>query len=124
MKSRTASSSDTPGAVTLQQGDAWSPPLRRDSLDLVLQNTAYSAARRSLSAAPLTGAIWRWLRFGGAVVWYDFTVDDLRNRDVRRVLMRRPRALFPEGCIDACRVTLTQAIARAVVRLHPDCGTC
>jgi hypothetical protein len=45
----------------------------------------------------LAGAMWRWLKPGGAVVWYDFTVDNPRNRDVRGVPVARVRQLFPQG---------------------------
>jgi hypothetical protein len=64
--------------------------------------------------------MWRWLRPGGAVVWYDFAVDNPRNPDVRGVPLARLRALFPEAApIDVRRVTLAPPIARRVCRLHP-----
>ena len=56
---------------------------------------------------------------GGAVLWYDFTVDNPRNRDVRGVPLSRVRALVPHGRIATRRVTLAPPIARAVTRLHP-----
>jgi len=53
---------------------------------------------------------------GGAVLWYDFTVDNPRNPDVRGVPLARVRALFPQGRIDRLRVTLAPPIARLVCR--------
>jgi hypothetical protein len=53
------------------------------------------------------------------VLWYDFTVDNPRNADVRGVPLARVRALFPEGRVQARRITLAPPIARAVTRVHP-----
>lgn len=64
--------------------------------------------------------MWRWLKPGGAVVWYDFTVDNPRNRDVRGVPVARLRQLFPQGGEPtARRVTLAPPLARAACRVHP-----
>ena len=59
------------------------------------------------------------LKPGGAVLWYDFTVDNPRNPDVRGVPLARLRALFPQGRLRHRRVTLAPPLARAVVRVHP-----
>ena len=53
------------------------------------------------------------------MLWYDFTVDNPRNADVRGVPLARVRALFPRGQLTARRVTLAPPIARAVCRVHP-----
>jgi len=53
------------------------------------------------------------------VLWYDFTVDNPRNPDVRGVPLARVRALFPYARVQAQRVTLAPPLARAVTRLHP-----
>jgi SAM-dependent methyltransferase len=49
----------------------------------------------------LAAAMWRWVKPGGGVLWYDFTVDNPRNPDVRGVPLARVRQLFPQA-----RVTL------------------
>ena len=56
---------------------------------------------------------------GGGVLWYDFTVDNPRNPDVRGVPLRRVCALFPQAQLRARRITLAPPIARAAARLHP-----
>jgi hypothetical protein len=63
--------------------------------------------------------MWRWVRPGGAVLWYDFTLDNPRNADVRGVPLARVRALFPVGLVQTRRVTLAPPLARAVCRAHP-----
>ena len=53
------------------------------------------------------------------MLWYDFTVDNPRNPDVRGVPLARLRALFPQGRMRYRRVTLAPPLARAVTRIHP-----
>jgi hypothetical protein len=53
------------------------------------------------------------------VLWYDFTVDNPRNPDVRGVPLKRVRELFPHARMQARRITLAPPVARAVVRVHP-----
>jgi hypothetical protein len=62
-------------------------------------------------------------RPGGGVLWYDFTVDNPRNPDVRGMPPARIRALFPEARLESRRVTLAPPLARAVCRLHPGLYT-
>jgi len=68
-------------------------------------------------------AMWRWLKPGGALLWYDFIVDNPRNRDVRGVPLRRVRELFPQGRLQWQRLTLVPPLARAVCKLHPAAYT-
>jgi hypothetical protein len=53
------------------------------------------------------------------VLWYDFAVDNPRNRDVRGVPVRCVRALFPEASLAVRRLTLAPPLARALAHLHP-----
>ena len=112
-----------PAATPLWQGDATDPdqaPLQAGSQDLVLQSTVFSSLLDDAFQQKLAQTMWRWLRPGGAVVWYDFAVDNPRNPDVRGVPMARVRQLFPLArSITARRVTLAPPLARAVCRVHP-----
>ena len=63
--------------------------------------------------------MWQWLKPGGAVVWYDFVINNPRNPDVRGVPLARVRELFPAGELRAERLTLAPPLARAVCRVHP-----
>ena len=102
-----------PGGVTLIAGDASTAPVEPASQDLVLQSTVFSSILDDALQQRLAAAMWRWLRPGGAVVWYDFTVNNPRNPDVRGVPLRRVKALFPEGRFTTRRVTLAPPLARA-----------
>lgn len=105
-----------PAALALHAGDATQLPFAPASFDLVLQSTVFSSLLDDEFQRQLAQRMWSWVRPGGAVLWYDFTWNNPRNPDVRGVPMARLRALFPDGRIDARRVTLAPPLARAVGR--------
>ncbi len=106
---------DTP----LWLGDATQAPVPPASQDLVLAATVFSSLLDDAFQQRLADAMWRWLCPGGAVLWYDFSIDNPRNADVRGVPLARVRALFPQGRVQAQRLTLAPPLARALCRLHP-----
>lgn len=108
-----------PAALQVIEGDATALPFDAGRFDLVVQSTVFSSILDGAFQQRLAAAMWRWLRPGGAVLWYDFTVDNPRNADVRGVPLRRVQALFPQARIDARRVTLAPPLARVLCRLHP-----
>ncbi|GAP33856.1 class I SAM-dependent methyltransferase [Piscinibacter sakaiensis] len=109
-----------PAAIALWPGDACALPLADASVDLVLQYTVFSSLLDAAFRRRLAGQLWRWLRPGGAVLWYDFTWNNPANPDVRGVPMAELRRLFPGASIDARRVTLAPPLARAAARLSPS----
>lgn len=112
-----------PDALTLIRGDASEAVLPDESFDIVFQSTVFSSLLDDAFQRRLADAMWRWVRPGGGVLWYDFTVDNPRNPDVRGVPLARVRALFPNGQLRAQRVTLAPPIARCVSRVHPSLYT-
>lgn len=108
-----------PAAATLHLGDASGVPIAPESQDIVLQSTVFSSLLDDAFQQRLADAMWRWVKPGGGVLWYDFTVDNPRNADVRGVGLKRLRRLFPEAMLRHERVTLAPPLARAVTRLHP-----
>jgi len=111
-----------PAATRLWQGDAADPvqaPVAANSQDLVLQSTVFSSLLDDAFQQRLARTMWQWLRPGGAVIWYDFAVDNPRNPDVRGVPLAKVQQLFPRARIRARRVTLAPPLARVVCRLHP-----
>lgn len=108
-----------PQATRVWLGDAMLAPVEPVSQDLVLQSTVFSSLLDDAFQQRLADSMWSWLKPGGAVVWYDFTVNNPRNADVRGVPMSRLRALFPQARITHRRVTLAPPLARAVCRVHP-----
>lgn len=99
----------------IRTGDASSLPWASGSFDVVLQSTVFSSIldpemRRAVAAGML-----RVLAPGGAVLWYDFFVDNPSNPHVRGVRRREIAALFPGCRIDLRRATLAPPLARLVV---------
>ena len=108
-----------PGATAVWLGDATRAPIEPASQDIVLQSTVFSSLLDDAFQQRLADTMWAWLKPGGAVLWYDFAVDNPRNPDVRGVPLARVRALFPQARISARRVTLAPPLARIVCRWHP-----
>jgi SAM-dependent methyltransferase len=108
-----------PEALALRSGDALDAAVTDQSLDIVFVSTVFSSLLDDAYQQRLADAMWAWLKPGGAVLWYDFMVDNPRNPDVRGVPLARLRALFPHGRLRQRRVTLAPPLARAVTRVHP-----
>ncbi len=108
-----------PSGVALHAGDALQLERPPASLDAVFVSTVFSSLLDAAFQQRLADAMWHWVKPGGGVLWYDFTLDNPRNADVRGVPLERVRALFPHGIVQARRVTLAPPIARAVTRVHP-----
>ena len=112
-----------PAAVEVTLGDAAAAEVAPASHDIVYVSTVFSSLLDRDFQQRLAARMWGWLRPGGGVLWYDFTVDNPRNRDVRGVPARRLGELFPEGAVRSRRVTLAPPLARAASRLHPGLYT-
>lgn len=112
-----------PPAVTLWGGDAARLPLPEEQADVVLLSTVFSSLLDDGFQHQLAQAVWRAVKPGGGVLWYDFTVDNPRNPDVRGVSLARIRQLFPQGQVRAQRLTLAPPLGRAAARVHPALWT-
>lgn len=108
-----------PASVQLTLGDAVQLPVVPESVDVVMQATVFSSLLDDTFQQRLANVMWSAAKRGGGVLWYDFTVNNPRNPDVRGVPLSRLRTLFPQGRISAQRLTLAPPIARALTRLHP-----
>ncbi len=113
---------DLPPSVRIALGDAAgaeSSFVPEASQDIVYQSTVFSSLLDDRFQQRLADTMWKWLRPGGGILWYDFIVNNPRNRDVRGVPVSRIRELFPHGTMRVQRITLAPPVARAVTRLHP-----
>ena len=108
-----------PAATTLIEGDALQAAIEPASQNVVMQSTVFSSLLDGAFQQRLADAMWGWTKPGGVVLWYDFTVNNPRNPDVRGVPLARVRELFPQGHITTRRVTLAPPISRLVCRVHP-----
>ena len=112
-----------PAGVTLIEGDASLVPMPEAQADVVLASTVFSSLLDDAFQHQLARAMWRAVKPGGGVLWYDFTFDNPRNPDVRGVPVRRIAELFPEGRLQWQRVTLAPPLGRPAARLHPAAWT-
>lgn len=109
-----------PASVQLFPGEASELRFSEASFDIVYQSTVFTSILDSDLQARIAAAMWRWVRPGGGVLWYDFTFDNPSNPDVKGVPLKRIRELFPDGLINARRVTLAPPLSRRVTRIHPS----
>jgi len=108
-----------PAAVQLTLGDATGHPIEPGSVDIAYASTVFSSLLDDDFQQRLANAMWRAVKPGGGVLWYDFTVGNPRNADVRGMPVRRVRELYPEARITGQRLTLLPPLARRLVRLGP-----
>lgn len=109
-----------PAGVKLVGGDASALDIPDGSFDMVYQSTVFSSILDDAFQANLAARMWRLLKPGGGILWYDFIYDNPKNRDVRGVSYRRMNELFPDGVMTKYRVTLAPPVSRVVTRIHPS----
>lgn len=112
-----------PSLVKRLPGDATQLDIPAQSYDIVYQSTVFSSILDDDFQSKLAMAMWRWVKPGGGILWYDFIYDNPGNEDVRGVNMDRIKSLFPEGSITMLRTTLAPPISRRVCRVHPSLYT-
>lgn len=108
-----------PETVSILEGDAAELALPDESFDIVFQSTVFSSILDETFQSALAARMWRWVKPGGGVLWYDFTFNNPQNPNVRGVPVQRIRALFPHGRLTHWRVTLAPPLARLVAPVHP-----
>ncbi len=102
-----------PGA-DLRVGDAASMAWADGSFELVVASTVFTsildpAVRNAVAAEAV-----RVLRPGGALLWYDFRVDNPANPNVRGIGRGELETLFPDLAHHVRSVTLAPPLARRV----------
>src|SRR3954447_13919881 len=110
-----------PPAVRILVGDAtvMKSSIAPVSHDIVYQATVFSSILDDRFQKELAAAMWSWVRPGGGVLWYDFTVGNPSNPDVRGVPVRRVCQLFGDAAMTVRRLTLAPPLGRMAVRVHP-----
>lgn len=102
-----------PAELRLLGGDARSAAIAAGSQQLVLMATLLSSVLDDGLQQQLADTAWSWLQPGGAILGYDFAVDNPANPDVRGVPVARWRQLFPQAVdVEVRRLTLAPPLAR------------
>ncbi|TCS82113.1 class I SAM-dependent methyltransferase [Tepidibacillus fermentans] len=108
-----------PVVTKVMIGDASTLDMSDHSFDIVLQSTVFTSILDEEFQQKLAANIWRLVKPGGGILWYDFVYNNPNNPDVKGIPLRRIKELFPEGQIKSWRVTLAPPISRQVVKIHP-----
>lgn len=108
-----------PLGVTLQWGDASNLEFEDGTFDLILQFTVFTSILDLGMKKKVATEMSRVLKPRGAVLWYDFHVNNPHNPDVRAVRKNEIRQLFPGCQIHLRRITLVPPIGRFVARYSP-----
>lgn len=106
-------------AANLLCASAAACPLQSGGYDIVLQSTVFTSILDATVRGSVAVEMLRLVRRGGLILWYDFSIDNPRNPDVRGVDRGEIRRLFPGCSIELRRITLAPPIARAVARRTP-----
>ncbi len=102
-----------PGA-DLRIGDATALPWTDGRFALVVASTVFTSILDAAVRTEVAREILRVLAPGGALLWYDFRVNNPSNPNVRRVDRRELAGLFPGLRGDVRSVTLAPPVGRLV----------
>lgn len=100
-----------PAATWLAVADGGALPYPAARFDLVVSFTVFTSVLDEELRRRMAREMWRVLRMGGGVLWYDFRFQG-RNSAVRAIHPREVRMLFPQGAFAHRRVTLAPPITR------------
>jgi SAM-dependent methyltransferase len=109
-----------PKEIEIIEGDALKLTVLPNSYDIVFQSTVFSSILNSEFQKELAAKLWTIAKPDGGILWYDFTYNNPRNRDVVGITLKKIRQLFPHGIITHWRITLAPPIGRFVTKFHPN----
>lgn len=105
-----------PSSTNLTVANGGDLPYPSGRFDLVLQFTVFTSVLDPHLRQRMAHEMWRVLRPGGVVLWYDFRFQGPDNPGVRAIHPREARQLFPHGHHIHRRVTLAPPIVRRLAR--------
>lgn len=99
----------------MRVGDGASLPWDDGSFDVVFQGTMLSSVLDDGLQARIAAEMLRVVRPTGAIVSYDFSFNNPRNKQVRGVHRRDLKRLFPNCVITTSKASLAPPVARRLV---------
>jgi ubiquinone/menaquinone biosynthesis C-methylase UbiE len=101
-----------PSEVKIECGNAASLHFADESFDLVLQSTVFTSILDSSMREQVAAEMMRVVKRDGLILWYDYHVNNPRNKDVRAVRRGEIHKLFPDCRIQLKRITLLPPLVR------------
>ncbi len=101
-------------SADVRVADAREMPWADGEFRLVIASTVFTSVLEPESRRRMAAEIERVLTPGGALLWYDFRVNNPRNRNVRGIGRRELGSLFPELAGVVRSVTLAPPLTRLV----------
>jgi ubiquinone/menaquinone biosynthesis C-methylase UbiE len=99
----------------IRTGNAAALPWADRTFDVVNQSTMFTSILSVSLRKSIAAEMIRVVRPDGAILWYDFRVNNPANSHVRRVGAREVRSLFPECVVQLEPITLAPPLARRLV---------
>ncbi len=103
------------------KGDACDMEINKElSFDIVFQSTVFTSILDFDFKIKLADKMWSLLNPGGIILWYDFSFDNPRNKDVKGIKKKEIAKLFSKSDrITFHKTTLAPPIGRKVKKLYP-----
>lgn len=102
----------TPEQVRIECGSAIKLEFPDGCFDLVLQSTLFSSVLDPSLRQQIASEMLRMVKADGAILWYDFHMNNPRNSDVQGINKWEIFRLFPNCQIDLSRITLAPPLSR------------
>jgi len=109
-----------PKEVDIIAGDALKLSFFPNSFDIVFQSTVFTSILDTNFQKELARKMWKFVKPGGGILWYDFIYNNPQNPNVKKVTIRNIKELFPDAEIKSWRHTLAPPISRLVTKVHPN----
>ncbi len=103
-----------PQGVDLRCANASKMPFDDSSFDVVAQFTVFSSILDVDMKQTLASEMLRVLKDEGRILWYDFYVNNPRNRDTRGIMKPEIARLFPDCRIEFKKVSLLPPLSRVL----------
>jgi SAM-dependent methyltransferase len=103
-----------PSGVTIEVGSAAKLDFHDGSFDLVLQSTVLTSVVDPFLKRQIASEMLRVVKDDGLVLWYDYSVNNPWNPDVRGIRKGEIAQLFPGCRVELQRITLAPPLARVL----------
>lgn len=103
-----------PQGVRVECGSAAKLEFSDGCFDLVLQSTVFSSVLDLSTRQQIASEMLRVVKVDGAILWYDFHMDNPSNPNVQGMKKEEILKLFPDCRIELRRITLAPPLARFI----------